>query len=383
MQKIKNSKSLLSKYLTVDLYEKLKNLKTKNWCNLDELIKSNLENPDSWIWIYAWDSDSYKVFSEIFNPIIEDYHNLNWKLSDDNFKHVFDFDTRKLNFEIPENFDKYIVSTRIRTARNLDNFSFWLNLKNSERNKIEEIFANIFEKKFCKRFLLDGKFFNSVKKFFWINKKISWKYFSLKNFSEEEKNNLIKNHFLFKAWDRFLEAVWLNNDWPNWRWIFFNEDKSFSVRVNEEDELRIVSMQKWWDLKSVFRDLEFWVKKIEEELFKEKIVWKEGKLENIVFAKDEKLWYLASCPTNIWNWIRASVHIKLEKLWKNPDLLEKISDKYFLQIRWEHWEHTEHLENENMIFDISNKRRLWVSEVECVFDLYNWIKELIIIEEGL
>jgi len=306
MQKIKNSNSLLAKYLTIDLYEKLKNLKTKNWCNLDQLISSNLENPDSWIWIYAWDADSYKVFSEIFNPIIEEYHNLNWKLNDENFKQIFDFDSKKLDFEIPENFDKYVISSRIRTARNLENFSFWLNLKNSERNKIEEIFKNIFEKNFSE----DGKNLNCVKKISWINKKIYWKYFSLKNFSEEEKNNLIKNHLLFKSWDRFLEAVWLNNNWPNWRWIFFNENKSFSVRVNEEDELRIVSMKKWWDLKSVFKDLEYWVKKIEENLSKEKINW-----ESLVFAKDEKLWYLASCPTNIWNWIRASVHIKLEKLW--------------------------------------------------------------------
>jgi len=363
MQKIQNSKSLLSKHLTVDLYNKLKDLKTKKWCKLDDLIKSNLENLDSWIWIYAWDSECYSVFWEIFNPIIEEYHNLDLKLNDENFKHVFDFDSKKLDFEIPDNFDKYIISTRIRTARNLENFSFWLNLKNFERNKIEEIFSKIF------------------KNYFWENcdnKNFSWKYFSLKNFSEDEKNILIKNHLLFKWWDRFLNSVWLCNDWPNWRWIFFNEDKSFSVRVNEEDELRIVAMEKWWDLKSVFKKLEIWVKKIEENLFKEKIDWK-----NIIFAKDEKLWYLASCPTNIWNWIRASVHIKLEKLWWSEEWLKKlneIADKNFLQIRWEHWEHSE---NKNSIFDISNKRRLWVSEVECIFDLYNWIKEIIQSEEYL
>jgi len=63
---------------------------------------------------------------------------------------------------------------------------------------------------------------------------------------------LIDDHFLFKEGDRFLEACGLNKDWPNGRGIFHNVDKSFLVWVNEEDQLRIISMEKGADIKAVF-----------------------------------------------------------------------------------------------------------------------------------
>ena len=60
--------------------------------------------------------------------------------------------------------------------------------------------------------------------------------------SEEERKNLIADHFLFKEGDRFLEACGLNREWPDGRGIFHNNSKTFLVWVNEEDQLRIISM---------------------------------------------------------------------------------------------------------------------------------------------
>ena len=36
----------------------------------------------------------------------------------------------------------------------------------------------------------------------------------------------------------------MERDWPEGRGIFHNKDKTFLVWVNEEDQLRIISMQK-------------------------------------------------------------------------------------------------------------------------------------------
>ena len=60
------------------------------------------------------------------------------------------------------------------------------------------------------------------------------------------------DHFLFKEGDKYLEAVGLNRDWPNGRGIFHNNDKTFLVWINEEDQLRIISMQPGADIGSVF-----------------------------------------------------------------------------------------------------------------------------------
>ena len=73
--------------------------------------------------------------------------------------------------------------------------------------------------------------------------------------SEADQKQLIEDHFLFKEGDRFLEACGLNRDWPAGRGIFHNNEKTFLVWVNEEDQLRIISMQQGADIGQVFTRL--------------------------------------------------------------------------------------------------------------------------------
>ena len=41
----------------------------------------------------------------------------------------------------------------------------------------------------------------------------------------------------------------MERDWPEGRGIFHNAEKTFLVWVNEEDQLRIISMQKGGDVR--------------------------------------------------------------------------------------------------------------------------------------
>ena len=52
-----------------------------------------------------------------------------------------------------------------------------------------------------------------------------------------------------------MEASFLNRDWPESRGIFHNNEKTFLVWVNEEDQLRIISMQNGADIGAVFTRL--------------------------------------------------------------------------------------------------------------------------------
>ena len=72
---------------------------------------------------------------------------------------------------------------------------------------------------------------------------LAGRFYSLGSMSEADRNQLIADHFLFKEGDRFLDACGLNREWPEGRGIFHNNEKSFLVWVNEEDQLRIISMQ--------------------------------------------------------------------------------------------------------------------------------------------
>lgn len=120
-----------------------------------------------------------------------------------------------------------IVSTRIRVGRNLEGFPLGPGISKEQR---DEVMAKVVAA--CDTFTGD----------------LAGKFYSLESMSENDRKQLIDDHFLFKEGDRFLEACGLNRDWPSGRGIFHNNDKTFLVWVNEEDQLRIISMQKGADI---------------------------------------------------------------------------------------------------------------------------------------
>jgi arginine kinase len=170
---------------------------------------------------------------------------------------------------------------------------------------------------------------------------------------------------LFREGDRFLEACGLNRDWPNGRGIFHNAEKTFLVWVNEEDQLRIISMQKGANLRQVFERLSRGAAAIEKV---------------VKFAHDEHLGYITSCPTNLGTAMRASVHVRLPELSKDKARFQAIADQYYVQIRGIHGEHTE---TNDGTYDISNRRRLGRSEKDLVQDMYDGVKAMIAAEKEL
>ncbi len=326
-------KSLLSKYLTREVFEELKDKKTSNGFTLFQAINSGVVNKDSSIGVYAGDEESYTTFAPLFDPIIKEYHSFG-----KNDMHISNFDTKDLDIVNPDIEGKFIISTRIRVGRNVANFPLGTIISKEKIEKIENLVSN------------------SLKS---LKGELKGKYYSLKGMDKNVQNMLIKNHFLFKEGDRFLKATGLNRDWPEGRGIYHNNDKTFLVWVNEEDELRIISMQQGGDIKKVFTRLSKAVKFIEEK---------------VSFMKNRHLGYITSCPTNLGTAMRASVHIKLPKLAKKIEIFENITKENHLQIRGINGEHSQ---SERSIFDISNKRRLGISEVECVYDLFNGVRKLI------
>ena len=72
--------------------------------------------------------------------------------------------------------------------------------------------------------------------------------------SEDDQNKLIDDHFLFdKPVSPLLTSAGMARDWPEARGIWHNNKKNFLVWVNEEDHMRIISMQKGANMKDVFQ----------------------------------------------------------------------------------------------------------------------------------
>jgi len=332
-------KSLMAKFLNKELFEELKNLQTANGFRLEDAINSGVKNPDSGIGIYAGDRESYTLFAPIFDKIIEEYHG--FSKSD---MHKSNLNANELNAPNPDPTGEYIVSTRIRVGRNLDQLPLGPAISDAQRSIVELSASTVLKS-------LEGD--------------LAGKYYPLDGMSEEDLQSLIKEHFLFKAGDRFLEAAGLNRNWPSGRGIYHNDAKTFLVWINEEDELRIISMQRGGDIKEVFSRLTNAITELEKKM---------------QFAYSEHLGYITSCPTNLGTAMRASVHIALPKLAQDMKTFKTICDKHHLQIRGIHGEHSE---SEGGVYDISNRRRLGVTEVECVQDMYDGVVELIATEKKL
>ncbi len=335
----KDCSSLLCKYLSKELYEALKDKKTEHGYTLQQAINSGVVNVDSGIGVYAGDEESYTTFSPLFDAIIEDYHGFG---KSDHHKSNLNPDDLKAPNPDPEG--EYIVSTRIRVGRNVADLPLGPAISREQRNEIEAQVSGA----------LNG-----------LTGKLAGTYYPLQGMSEADSTQLIADHFLFKAGDRFLEAAGLNRDWPEGRGIYHNDEKTFLVWVNEEDQLRIISMQMGGDIKEVFSRLSLAIGEIAQK---------------VAFSYSDHLGYITSCPTNLGTAMRASVHIKLPKLGVDMKTFQSIADHYHLQIRGIHGEHSE---SEGGIYDISNRRRLGVTEVQCVQDMYDGVVALIAKERSL
>jgi len=332
-----DSKSLLKKHLTKEIFDSLKNKKTSFGSSLLDCIQSGCENLDSGFGIYAPDAEAYSLFGAIFDPMIADYHGFKGVHPPRDFGDVDSF----TNID-PTN--EFVVSTRVRCGRSMDGYAFNPCLTEAQYKEMEQKVSTT----------LSG-----------LEGELKGKFYPLTGMEKAVQQQLIDDHFLFKEGDRFLQTANACRYWPSGRGIYHNDNKTFLVWCNEEDHLRIISMQMGGDLGQVYKRLVTAVNEIEKR---------------IPFSHSDRLGFLTFCPTNLGTTIRASVHIKVPKLAKDYSKLEEVAGKYNLQVRGTTGEHTEAVGG---IYDISNKRRLGLTEYQAVKEMYDGIAELIKIEKSL
>jgi protein-arginine kinase len=325
---IKSKHSLVAKHVTKEKWDKLSPIVTKtSGFTLAKAIACAVEFDNQHCGIYAGDEDSYVDFAEVFDPLICEYHGL-----PADFKHVSDMDATKIkgniNPEIP------VHSVRIRVGRSIQGFGLSPGITKEQRLAVEKVASNAFSK---------------------FTGDLAGKYYPLTGMDETVRQQLVDDHFLFMSGDRNLTVAGMERDWPEGRGIFHNDAKTFLVWVNEEDQLRIISMQQGGDVKGVFERLARGIKAVGDSVKAES-----GK----DFLLSPKFGFIHSCPTNLGTGMRASVHVDLPGWTKDGvEGLKKRCEELKVQPRGTRGEsggQTGHT------YDISNKHRLGYSEVELV-----------------
>ncbi|XP_074655962.1 taurocyamine kinase-like isoform X2 [Tubulanus polymorphus] len=335
LQANKKCHSLLKKHLTPEVVEKYDEVKTSLGGTLYDSIKSGVENPESSVGIYACDPEAYSTFEDIFNPVIKDYHKVEGEISHPT-PDLGNLD--ELGFDDLDPDNSQVVSTRVRVGRSLEGYPFPPCITTEQRLEIESKVKAALES---------------------LTDDLKGTYHSLEGMDKETQDKLVEDHFLFNDHDRFLRSAGGYRDWPSGRGIFFNEAKTFLVWCNEEDHMRIISMQKGGNLAEVYKRLVRAIHHLEKTL---------------TFAKADKLGYLTFCPTNLGTTLRASVHAKVPNLAAASKEFKPLCEQHHIQARGIHGEHTESVGG---VYDLSNKRRLGLSEIDAVREMAAGVKAIL------
>ncbi|MFK5952915.1 MAG: phosphagen kinase [Desulfobacterium sp.] len=386
------STSLAKKHLTKSIFNALKGKETPNGFSLPMALASGIQNHDSGIGIYAGDAESYAVFSALFSPIIEEYHGITPGT-------IHGPDRSVVHLPDPDPQHQYILSTRIRVARNLAGYPFTPFIREKQRKKVTQKIIKTLE---CLPETLTGVYISMdpgqgqeepppmamPSNVPLVSKRHSSpgstpnicqcdepKTQHTRNTKKTDKLKIALDKkqlqalplksFLFKKGDRFQEAAGINRDWPSSRGYFISHDTLFRVWIHEEDHLRIISMDDHGDMATTFNRLAFALESLEDKL---------------KFAWDDTLGYLAACPSNIGTGMRAGVHIRLPRLFNQQELLHEEARRLNLQVRGTQGEKTQ---VEKAVFDISNGQRLGITEKKCLQTLHRGVIRLIALEQDL
>lgn len=212
-----------------------------------------------------------------------------------------------------------VLSTRIRLARNLENFNFpdWASVE--KRKELLNL---------CAKEILDLRAMEGGEEF------------DCEEMTENEKGVLVERHLISPEFAQKGEGSG----------VLINKDQSVAVMINEEDHLRIQVLRKGYQFKGAWQEIDDLDNQIDDRLD---------------YAFSGQLGYLTACPTNLGTGLRASIMLHLPGL-VIAGQMEKViraCSHLNLAVRGIYGESTE---AKGSIFQISNQQTLGESEQEII-----------------
>jgi len=221
-----------------------------------------------------------------------------------------------------------VVSSRIRLARNLENYSFPGWASEEENHAVWLQMQSIFKE-------MDIPFMS----------------FGMMDISSLDKEILFERHLISHELSRQDDSCG----------VFVAPDECLSIMVNEEDHIRIQSLQPGLNLQKAWQEAD----RIDDDL--------ESQMS---YAFSSRLGYLTSCPSNVGTGLRASVMLHLPGLVLMEEMAPVINgiSKIGLAVRGMWGEGTEAAGN---MFQISNQITLGRRESDIIAHLEQIVHELV------
>merc|ERR1712228_340148 len=275
-------------------------------------------------------------------------------------KQPTDMDISKLKDIDIDPYNKYVLTSRVRTGRSVRTFKLPPTISFDERRQLEKLVTTA---------LLN------------MGGDLKGDYFPLhgsksyppkpNGMSEEQEEKLRSTGNLFQEPDStLLLASGMGRHWPDARGIFANDQKNLFVWLNEEDHLRIVSMQgdrskptvEGKQIKQVFARFIRACDQVQSVL----------KDNGADFMHHEHWGWILTCPSNLGTGLRAGCMVKLPLVSSRPDF-KKMLGSMRLQARG-----TGGVDSASSggTWDISNADRIGKGEVQLCNILIDGISTL-------
>lgn len=230
--------------------------------------------------------------------------------------------------EISGKEEDVVVSTRIRVARNIDEYKFPNLINKEESESITEKILSSFH-----------------------NKEESYNFYKTRDLSEIDRNIFVERHLISP---NLSTAV----DYGS---FLVRTDEKATIMINEEDHIRIQVLLSGLDIEEGWK----LCSSIDDELEKD-----------INYAFDENFGYLTSCPTNVGTGLRASVMLHLPGLSMTGQINTTMEGlrKIGLTVRGLYGEGSKALGN---LFQISNQTTIGEKEEDIIKKINKIILQII------
>lgn len=353
--KLQYTKTCMARSLTPELYAKLVDKVSKSGYTFDQALQCGVDSA-SQTGIAVPDVESYILWKEIIDPILEKRHRkpdgTGFKVGVD--KHYTDLDYTKIKPRLDAaTLAKYVRSTRIRCARNLEAFPNPVALNRAERREVSGLAQMATE-------TLTGD--------------LAGKFYDLANLTEAETTRLRKDRMLFQrpGLTEMIAPAGGIRDWPDGRGVYHSEDKKFIVWVNEEDQMRLISMQLGGDIIEIFERFVRGVNAMG--------AFFEGEGHTYKFHPD--VGFIGSCPSNWGTGLRSSMMIRIPHLVDKygEDTLREFANKRGMGLRGANGEHSEIIGG---LCELSNFAKIGLSEVELIQIMVDGVADIIELEQTL
>merc|ERR1719482_269314 len=355
---------ILKDVLTKEMYEKYAGETTALGITVDKCIKGGIdkvllkEKGEEWnvgkVGLLFGDAECVEKFPELVDPIMIARHN-NPKLPHP----PPNLDGSKLlDHSIID--EKYVISTRVRTGRSIRGFPLPPSIGADQRKELEGIVVGAL---LGLEGDMKGDYYPLAGSTTYAAKPTG--------IDKETEKRLVEDHFLFQEPDEPMLLSWrMERNWPHARGIYHNEEKSALVWVNEEDHIRVISMEKGPNIRAVFDCFGGLVKAVETAC---KAVGRKLEISEIYGN-------ILSCPSNCGTGLRASMMIKIPNASKQPNFKKWCADRN-LQARGSGGFASKAADDG--IRDVSNVDRMGKDEVTLVNEMIKGIYELIEWEKEL